>query len=366
MGHGGAEQNLVTMLSELQSGFEHHLVSLYEDDRLREAFISVAASVECLGVKRTSELPAAVARLTRRMHSRRVDVVSAQLLRAQTVARVAAAVARKPIVVTWQNTSYGEDSLSEFGYSRAKRLGSLALDRLTAVRDAATVAVSKAVRDENCRLLGLAPEAVHVIPNAIARERLTPASEAVRAQLRAELGVPPTAPLVLSVGRLVAQKAHRDAIKAMTEVLRARPEARYVIAGQGPLKDELQQAIASAGVSARVSLLGPRRDIPALLQTCDVFLFPSLFEGLPVALLEAIASGPQCVASDIPQNREAAENCSAVRFVPLGRPDAIAVGVLDALNAPQDTTADREQVRARFSATMVASRLGSVLRQAAG
>lgn len=114
-------------------------------------------------------------------------------------------------------------------------------------------------------------------------------------QKRTEIGVPWNAKLLISVGELSVRKNHKVVVEALQELP---DDYWYVIVGKGELKDELM-ALDHTG---RLKLLGYRRDIVELLWASDLFVFPSLQEGLPVALMEAMASGINVVASHIRGN----------------------------------------------------------------
>jgi glycosyltransferase involved in cell wall biosynthesis len=364
LGHGGAEQNLLTMLEQLRDD-DHQIVYLYPDHALLEAFRLVSSSQHCLNVRVSRDLahaPRSIAALVRRHGS---ELVHSQLLRSQIVGRVAAAATRRPSVVTWQNTSYGVASLSEFANSTTKRSVTLALDRATGLVDSRIIAVSEFVRRENCRVLKVAPEKVEVVHNALPPNRLRRVDESVRRAIRDEVGLSEGAPLLVSVGRLVEQKNQLAAIQAMPRILRDSPKAVLAIAGEGPLRATLEAAIGAEGLSSCVRLLGRRRDVGALLQAADLFVFPSLFEGLPVALVEAAAVGVACVASDIPQNREVLEGCSASVLV-APSVDAIAAAVARGLSSRRETHEDAALVSTRFAATFVAKRMRQVLVRAIG
>lgn len=131
--------------------------------------------------------------------------------------------------------------------------------------------------------------------------------EAIRQMVREELFVEDGETLFLSVGELIPRKNHSTVIGALAELVEEDGKSnsfRYVICGQGVLKEELQQQIDYLGLSQKVSLLGYRKDIRALLYAADVFVFPSLQEGMPMALLEAAAAGLPLVVSDIRGNRD--------------------------------------------------------------
>jgi glycosyltransferase involved in cell wall biosynthesis len=134
-------------------------------------------------------------------------------------------------------------------------------------------------------------EKIVVIPNAVALGPRAPRDAALRA--RVLLGQ--RAPLVLTVARLDAQKGVAYLLDAAAEV----PEAVFVIAGEGPERASLEARAASLEIAHRVRFLGHRRDVPALLAIADLFVLPSLWEGLPLSILEAMAAGIPVVATRI-------------------------------------------------------------------
>ena len=111
--------------------------------------------------------------------------------------------------------------------------------------------------------------------------------------------IDPDALLIVCVGRLMPVKNHTFAIKIAEELNRRGEKFYLFIAGTGDLKEQLQQQIADANLEQRVRLLGSCADIPDLLLAMDLYLMPSLFEGLPVALIEAQAAGLPCLISDV-------------------------------------------------------------------
>ena len=119
-----------------------------------------------------------------------------------------------------------------------------------------------------------------------------------KAAKRRELGVPEDATLLLSVGELNANKNHETIIRALAK-LENNENVYYAIAGRGGLQDYLQNLAASLGLGDRVKLLGFRTDVAELYATADAFVFPSFREGLPVSVMEAMATGLPCAVSRI-------------------------------------------------------------------
>jgi glycosyltransferase involved in cell wall biosynthesis len=118
--------------------------------------------------------------------------------------------------------------------------------------------------------------------------------------IRSELGIPTSAFVVGHVGRFAAQKNHAFLLKVAQDIIQREPNAFFVLVGEGPLKSEVEQQVFQMGLSDRVLFTGSRSDIPQLMRgAVDVFLFPSLYEGLPLVLIEAQAAGLPCVISDV-------------------------------------------------------------------
>jgi glycosyltransferase involved in cell wall biosynthesis len=135
------------------------------------------------------------------------------------------------------------------------------------------------------------------IPNGIDSQAF--AREREGAAKRRELGISPTAPVIGVAVRLTEQKGLTYLLQAMPEILAAHPDTVLVIAGDGILAGSLREEAAARGVADSVRFIGPRRDIPELLGMFDVYALPSEWEGLPMIILEAMASGCPIVASDV-------------------------------------------------------------------
>jgi glycosyltransferase involved in cell wall biosynthesis len=372
LAEGGAEQNLLTLIRNLPPpDHEHHIAWLYSDTRLLPAFAPHVKSTLDLGAGRQWDLLRVSANLARHMRRLRPDLASAKLIRAQLVARVAASLAgRTPTVSTWECVSYTRDMYAELGWwGPWLREFTRLVDAATGLREAHFIAVSRQVADHNARLLGVDPDRVSVIYNAVDPTRIVEIERAQREACRRELGAHPGGPLLLSVGRLVGHKGHATSIDAMPLVLRTFPSAVLAIAGSGPLRRTLEAHIERLGLEDRVRLLGPRPDVPALLSAADLFVFPSLYEGLGIALMEALAAGLPAVASRIQTSLEVAEGSPAIRFFPPGDGDRLAAAVTLALGELPALAAgaqgDAPRIRERFAPAAMARGYDAVFRRAA-
>lgn len=119
-----------------------------------------------------------------------------------------------------------------------------------------------------------------------------------RTAIRAELGLPPDALVLGHVGRFMEQKNHAFLVRIAAEVFRSDPRARLLLIGEGPLRSDVERQVQELGIADRVHLLGSRPDVPRLLAATDVFVLPSLYEGLPLVGMEVQAAGVPLVLTE--------------------------------------------------------------------
>ena len=154
------------------------------------------------------------------------------------------------------------------------------------------LAVSEGVRRAVVERLGWPMDKIHVVPNGVDAGPSAP----LDAELRASLAGPNDHPVVLVAARLHEQKGHAHLLRAMVEV----PGAVLVVAGDGPERTSLVELACHLGIADRTRFLGHRHDVPSLLLAADLVVLPSLYEGLPLVLLEAMAAGRAVVVTRIP------------------------------------------------------------------
>ncbi|TWG87992.1 glycosyltransferase involved in cell wall biosynthesis [Luteimonas sp. J16] len=170
---------------------------------------------------------------------------------------------------------------------------------------------------------GIVPAArAATVLNGIPVARFAGGDEA-RARARARLGVAADAPLLGCVGRLVELKNHRLLLDCLPRLAARYPDVRVVLVGEGPAEAALREQAAALGVAGRVVFAGACDDVPALLPAMDVFVLPSLTEGLSIALLEACASGLAIVASDVGGNPEIVRDGGTGRLFASGDGEAL-------------------------------------------
>ena len=176
-----------------------------------------------------------------------------------------------------------------------------------------------------------------VFRNALNADRFLAEHDVER--IRNELGTG-SGTTVVHIGRFTAQKNHRRVVDIFHAYLSIEPEARLMLVGDGPLMEETAAYVRSKGLASQVRFLGIREDIPDILAAGDLFLFPSLFEGLGNVIIEAQLAGVPCLVSDgVPS--EADLGIGTVRYLPLTADDtrwARAMADMRSVAAP-----DREQ-----------------------
>ena len=288
---GGVEQHVVVLCSHLAAfGYEPLVVCerLAALEPLYQRLNEVGIEPHFFEAGPTATAKARETwRLSRWLRAQRVDILHVQLVSTGggRSPLLAGKLADIPMVVT---------------HHAAPRAPQPALTRLARSPLIAMaerfVAVSHANRTAQIRYMGLRPERIQAIQNGVDVADVAPDRSAAHARLTAALGLASRAKLVGGAGRLCEQKGFAALLSATPQLLRREPETHVVLIGDGPLRGELETQARRLGIAVRVHFLGFRDDVPALLAALDVLVMPSLFEGLPLVLLEALAAGCPVVA----------------------------------------------------------------------
>src|SRR5262245_25614198 len=203
------------------------------------------------------------------------------------------------------------------------------IDRALYALATAVIATSDAVTRRFRRAAGK----VRLVPNGIDLARFTP--RASSPALRAALGVPPSSPLVLSIGRFVPEKGHRHLLDAAARIERTKPGVHWVLVGAGELETPLREQARALGLESRVRFTGWRDDVPDVLAVADVFVLPSENEGFGRVVVEAMAMARPVVATAVGGVPEIVRDGETGVLVPVSDPQALG----DALRALLDDPA---------------------------
>jgi len=351
MGRGGAERQLSNLLGPLTNlGVQNYIATLLPEQAYDDRVIPYVTQYE-VGLLQSGWIAA----FPKLVHlAGRVDVVHTQLPWSDVVGRLAALAARRPAFSTLQSTWYNHQNMQRLPPAARQRARVVkALDAVTARAARRLFAVSEATRDVYIRELKIPGDRIGIIPNAVDLTEFDPSRLGRRDAVRAALGFSADSLAVLVVARFHQQKDHATAIAAVARAARQRPMHLYLV-GTGPLEEHLR-ALARE-LDAPVSFLGLRDDVPSLLFASDLFLLPTFFEGLSVALIEAMAMGLPCICSNIPENVEAGRD--SVVYAPPGDVDALACRLVELADgeAMRRDLGERARKRAQsFDARAVAA-----------
>jgi len=344
---GGAERSLVSIAPHLmERGIELRVAAVQDRDDLRDDLEH--AGVEVVHLTPAGR-PGRVRQLAALVRSIRPDLVHTTLFEADIAGRLAAAMERVPCVCTLANESYGMDYAGQPGVSAVRLRAAQAGDVATARLVRRFHAVSEGVAATMTRRLLIPRRRIDVVHRGRDPEVLGRRTPGRTRAKRLALGVG-AGPLVVAVARHEYDKGLDVAIQAMARVRRLAPDAVLVVAGrQGNQTGELEGLIREAGLGRSVRLLGPRDDVADLLAAADVFMAPSRREGLPGAVLEAMALEAPIVASDLPAMREVlGDDGACAHLVPIGSADAFADAVVDAFGSAGSMAARTSNGRRRF------------------
>lgn len=295
----------------------------------------------------------ALRRLTNLFARNRFDVVHTHSAKAGALGRLAGHRARVPrIVHTFHGLPFHEfqSAPTRQAYLRIER-------RLGTITDIG-LCVGTGVAVDAVRLGVLAPERVRTIGVAVdgAAPMRTPER---RDSARRRLGLPVGATVVGAVGRLAFQKAPEDFVAALRRL--HRPGVVGVWIGDGELGTRIRALAAAACPHARVVLAGERADVPELLPALDVFALPSRYEGLPVAIVEAMVCGIPVVATAVNSVPDVVVPGETGLLVPPARPELLARAIAHLLDHPADAArmagAARERVGDHYDATVLGAAL---------
>ena len=174
-----------------------------------------------------------------------------------------------------------------------------------------------------------------------------------RQKVMQELGIPPGHRIVGNVARLVAQKGHEYLVEAARIVCPQFEDVTFVVVGDGVLREDLARDVIRSGLAARFVFTGQRSDVPRLMHTFDVFVMPSLFEGLCMAVLEAFAAGIPVVATPVGGIPSTVVDGETGTLVPSRDSDSLAKGIIWMLEHPEEARAmgasGKRRVQDRFS-----------------
>jgi len=350
----GAEKQMVLLAAGLpRDRFRVEVAALTRLGPLEADLRGAGIPVTLIG-KRLKVDPVALNRLTGLMRERRFDVVQTWIFAANVYGRIAAHRARVPVILT-----------AEMAVDLWKGRGQLRIDRSLSRWTDRIVGNSNAVVDFYANA-GIPRERLTCIPSGIGDEEPPPVDPAT---IRRSFQLDPGCPLVLFVGRLAPQKGVKDLIAAFDLLQHIRPDYRLLIAGDGPLRADLDDLASAFRLNPMVRFLGHRDDVPSLLAAADLLVLPSYYEGLPNVVLEAMRFRKPVVATSAPGTTEVVADGQTGILVPMHQPTALAQAIRVVLDDREMSArygeAGRARAEAEFRATTMVERFASLYEELA-
>ena len=317
LGIGGAERLVVDDINEMTSmSLDITLITLKQEPR--ESFYGELrlkkGKVFCLPFKGFSDIRAWF-RLIRLIRELNPDLVVTHLWFTNVVGRVGAKLAGVSNIISFEHNVY--DSL------KSKKM--FLLDKLLSPLSRKIIAVSEAVKQSLVHH-GINKKRIEVILNGIDLSRFQFTGRNL--SIRKELGIPDEAFVFIFIGRLIRQKG----VDILLEALRNISGAYLLLVGGGVERHTLEEQCLSLGLRERIIFLGRRLDAAELIKASDCFVLPSRYEGLPMVLVEALASGIAIVVTDFHSAREVIEDETNGLIVPRENPDALTKAMARLMN----------------------------------
>jgi glycosyltransferase involved in cell wall biosynthesis len=318
-GPGGAERMLIHLATGLGPDFRSEAV-LIRDRWLGAALRGRGVPVTIL--RYTSKRFAGTLRdLVTLIRTQKVAVLHTHEFFMNTLGLMASWLTGVPLVATVHGRNHYPD--------KARRRLTY---RLVGEFAGRLVTVSEANKRFLAEQVGIPPRRIEVIANGVPVDASAPA--ATLSALRESLNIDPHDSVVGAVGSLYPVKGHKYLIDAMPSILSRFPQTVFVMVGQGGLRAELEAQAERLGITAHLRFLGHREDVHDLLSIYDIFVLPSLSEGMPLALLEAMAVGLPAVATRVGGVPEVLEDRKTGFLVPPGDSAALADTIMTLLADP--------------------------------
>jgi len=317
LGFGGAERLLMeTVAAGDRDAFDYEVAYvLAASDGLADAIRAGGTPVHALGASRSADLTW-LGRLRSLVATGRFDVVHFHLPYAAALGRLAVATvprAERPSVVYTEHSLWNKAAVITKG-----------INRIGIGRDQSLIVVSQAAHDALPPALRRRARVIVHGVSSIQADELTAQRDRIRAEVRAELGVPDGDLLLLAVANMRPEKGY-DVLLEATRILASRDvPVRVAAVGGGPMENEVRERHRALGLGDRLQLLGQRDDVLRLMAAADVFVLASRQEGLPVTLMEATSMGLPIVATSVGGVPQVVTDDVEGLIVPPGDPERLA------------------------------------------
>ena len=335
---GGAENVLISIVENLDKSRYRSSVCLLHDGWLKTQLDKRQIETVVIPQPHFIDLPW-IFRVHHLLKARCIHVMHSHEFATNVHASLVSRVTGIPVIATAHGKNYYGDRLRR---RMAYRF---------VARQSCMVAVSDDLKRFLTQRIAIPPASIRVVHNGIDMRRY--AVNGSNHAIRKELGIGASQPVIGTVGNLFEVKGQIYLLRACKALVGAIPDLVLLVAGEGDQSGPLEQEVRDLGITGNVKFLGFREDVPSLLQAIDVFALPSLSEGLPLSLLEALALQKPVVATNVGGIPEIVEDGVTGFLVPPRNPEALAEKILLFLRHP-DIAADfgrsgRRRVQEAFS-----------------
>ncbi len=310
---GGAERMLTELVTRLdRSEWEPHVFCLGPEAHYSQVLRERGVPVTCFGAKRLLSAPGVLRQWTRELRRFRPEILYTWLFHANLLGRFAGRRAGVPTILSGIRVAEKRNRW----HGRLERWTNFLVDR--------NVCVSQDVARFMEQDFGLDPAKTVVIPNGVdpAHFRDVPPVDL------GEFGIPADSRVLITVGRIEPQKGIDVLISAAREIVQQYPDVHFLIVGTGPDRSDLERQAATWRLSDRMHWAGKRTDVPGLLAASTAFILPSRWEGMPNAVLEALAAGKPIIATRVEGASELVRDGINGWLVPIESPQALAEAVV--------------------------------------
>ncbi len=298
-------------------------------------------------------------KLKKLMKAEKYDIVHTHLIFSQIWGRRAARAAGVPTIISSEQNPYPFKTRPPFSL----------IERRLSKYTKKILACSEKVKDHLIQNVGIDPEKVITVHNSVDTSSFFPMKESRQnqpelAKLREELGFSEGDKVIGTVGHLTPQKGHEYLFRAGPKILESIPQARFLVVGKGYLKRKLENLARSLGISDEVVFAGLRQDIPLILNSLDLFVLPSLWEGFGIAIIEAMACAVPVIASNVGGIPEIVQHGENGILIAPKNPDEIVSAVIRVLKNKElaDRLAENgmETVKEKFEVEKMVRRVEQV------
>ena len=320
---GGVEKTLLSLLPRLkEENFDVKVCTLYRKDILSDEMEKKGIPVINIGMRARMDIDMkylkGIINLAKFIKRERFHVVHTHLYRANTPGRIAAILAKVPVIIA-----------NEHNIDSWKTLKQRKMDRFLSRFTDKIIAVSEGVKSFYVNEVGIPEEKIEVIYNGVDLERFE--KEIDIKNKKRELSIPVNSPLIGTIGRLQPQKDHKNFLKASSLILKKFPDAHFLIVGGGSLRGKLEDFAKKLGIEKNIHFLGERKDIEEILPLMDIFVLSSKREGFPITILEAMACGIPVVATSVGGTPELVESGKEGFLVPPENPHILSDAIVNLL-----------------------------------